>query len=260
MANNVDKPALIRNFSKYASSYDEYSGAQSEAAGILARILPKGGIANILEIGCGTGNYTAILNSIFKDANIKAIDISRPMVEAARQKLDGEKVAFEVGDVEEIELKGIYDLITSNAVFHWLGDLDGVTKKAKASLENAGALIFSAFGPKTFWELRASLRSAIGRNIAFTPDAFPGKSDMKSVLSKYFKKVRISERLIREAYPCLRDLLRKIKHSGTRGTGADIGKAWSPGLLKKIEDNYLERFGSIEATYQIFFCEAVKCA
>ncbi len=256
METKLDKRTVVNNFSRYASSYDQYSDVQNETARMLARILPKEGVTNILEIGCGTGNYTSVLKGIFKDANIKAIDISESMVKAARQKLKGEKVAFEVGDVEEIELGGEYDLITSNAAFHWLGDLDGVIKKTKSSLEKDGALIFSAFGPKTFLELKASLHSAIGCTIAFTPDAFLCKSDIESVLLKYFKRVKITERLIRESYSSLRDLLNKIKYSGTRGSGANIGRAWSPGLLKKIEDNYMERFGSIEATYQVFFCEA----
>lgn len=255
MEMKLDKRTVVNNFSRYASSYDQHSDVQNETARMLARILPKEGVTKILEIGCGTGNYTLVLKGIFKDANIKAIDISESMVKAARQKLGQGRVVCEVGDAEEAELGGQYDLITSNATFHWLGNLDGVIKKAKVSLEDDGALIFSAFGPKTFLELGASLHFAIGRTIAFTPDSFPGKPGIESVLSKYFKRVKITERLIRESYPCLRDLLNKIKYSGTRGAGANIGRAWSPGLLKKIEDVYLERFGSIEATYQVFFCE-----
>jgi len=251
----LDKRTVVNNFSEHASSYDQNSGVQAESAAMLARILPKNGVKNILEIGCGTGNYTSILKGIFKDASIKAIDISWPMVKAARQKLKEEKVTFEVGDIEEMGLDGKYDLITSNAAFHWLGDLSGVIKKTKASLEDGGALIFSTFGPKTFLELKASLQFAVSRAVTFTPDAFPGKTDIEGVLSKHFKRVKMAERLIRESYPSLRDLLNKIKHSGTRGAGADIGRAWSPGLLKKTEGNYLERFGSIEATYQVFFCE-----
>ena len=39
----------------------------------------------------------------------------------------------------------------------------------------------------------------------------------------------------------------------------DVRKIWSPDLLNKIEREYVLRFGSIEATYQVFFCEALKC-
>jgi hypothetical protein len=54
------------------------------------------------------------------------------------------------------------------------------------------------------------------------------------------------------------DLLRTIKYSGTRGRGSTLKKTWSPALLKKIEREYREAFGSVEATYQAFFCEAVR--
>lgn len=254
----MNKSVIAGNFSKYASSYDRNAVVQSEAAAMLSRLLPKDGVQNILEIGCGTGNYTALISRIYKDAGIKAIDISSAMIKAARQRLSEGRAAFEVADAEAFDLAGEYDLITSNAAFHWFSDLDGVIKKAEGSLKDGGALIFSSFGPKTYLELKAALHAAIGRAFSFTPDAFPGKQDLERKLAKYFKTIKVAERIIRESYPSLRDLLNRIKYSGTRGAGADIGRSWSPGLLKKIEDNYLERFGSIEATYQIFFCEAKK--
>ena len=254
----LDKGMVAKNFSRYASSYDRNTDVQQETARMLCRMLPKGGIMNILEIGCGTGNYTALLKSMFGDADIKSMDISGPMVELARQKLSGERISFEIGDAGEAALGGEYDLITSNAAFHWLGDLEGVIEKAGHSLAKNGIVIFSAFGPVTFSELRASLRSATGENISITSDLFPKKADIGGILKKYFKNIKITERLIRESYPSLHDLLKKIKYSGTRGRGAEAKKIWSRGLLKRIEEAYLARFGSIEATYQIFFCSASR--
>ena len=259
MGDRIYKEVMIRNFSKCAFSYDQYADVQNEAAGMLARMLPKNGVSNILEIGCGTGNYTALLKDIFRCADIMAIDISGPMARVARQKLRDERISFGVGDVEEITLGGKYDLITSNATFHWLGDLKGIIKKTEHSLAKNGLLIFSAFGPMTFSELRASLSSASGNKISIASDFFPGKKYIEDVLKRYFKNVKITERLIRESYSSLHELLKKIKYSGTRGQGTETGKIWSPGLLKKIEEKYMARFGSIEATYQAFFCEAVKC-
>ena len=52
------------------------------------------------------------------------------------------------------------------------------------------------------------------------------------------------------------ELLKKIKYSGTRGGNACMRKIWSPDLLKRIECEYIEKFGSVEATYQVFFCKA----
>ena len=254
----MDKETIVKNFSKCASSYDQYTYVQNEAAGMLAKLLPKNGIKDILEIGCGTGNYTALLRKMFKDVRIKAVDISEPMVRLARQKVNDERVNFEVGDAEEIELGGKYDLVTSNATFHWLSDLEGIIKKAERSLSENGILIFSAFGPNTFLELKNSLSAVVAENVLIATDFFPKKSEISELLQKYFRKVKTTERLIRESYPSLHELLKKIKYSGARGSGAGIRNIWSPDLLAKIERQYLKRFGSLEATYQVFFCEAQK--
>ena len=256
MENSIDKAVVVKNFSKYAFSYDQHTDVQNEVAGMLARLLPKDGVANILEIGCGTGNYTEILKDKFNCAKIRAIDISGPMVRLARQKLSDGSINFEVGDAEALEPGAKYDLVTSNAVFHWISDLEGVIKKTEDALTADGILLFSAFGPNTFLELKASLISASGENVSIAPDTFHKRPKIEELLRKYFKRSRVTERLIRESSPSLHGLLKKIKYSGTRGAGADIRKVWSPDLLKKIEKAYLERFGSIEATYQVFFCEA----
>ncbi|MDD5136384.1 MAG: methyltransferase domain-containing protein [Candidatus Omnitrophica bacterium] len=258
MTTRPNKAVVADNFSKYAGSYDIYTTVQGEAAGMLAKILPDDGVTKILEVGCGTGSYTRILKDKFSRADIKAIDISAAMVKLARHKLDGRNVIFEVGDVEEIISGDKYDLATSNAAFHWFNDLERVIGKMEELLTENGVLLFSAFGPKTFSELKASLVSVSGEDVSIAPDTFPGRPEIEGLLRKYFKRARITERLIRESYASLHELLAKIKYSGTRGAGSDMKKAWSPGLLKKIERAYVERFGSIEATYQVFFCEAVK--
>jgi len=249
---------VLKNFSEHASTYDKHAGVQNETARMLAKMLPEDDVADILEIGCGTGNYTALLKNRFGRADIRAIDISGPMVRLARQKLDDERISFEVGDAEEMALCGKYDLVTSNSTFHWLGDLEGVIKKSRDSMKEDGRLLFSAFGPMTFSELRASLISVSGKSVSIASDLFPKRKDIEDSLKKYFRNIKITERLIRESYPSLHELLKKIKYSGTRGVGTDIRKIWSPDLLNKIEADYVERFGSIEATYQIFFCEGQR--
>ena len=246
------------NFSKYASSYDAHTGVQNEVADMLTKRLPEDGVTKILEIGCGTGNYTARLKDIFKNACIKAIDISGPMVSLARQKLSDERISFEVADIEKFEMDEGCDLVTSNAVFHWLTDLDGAIRRSERSLAQNGKLLFSAFGPKTFPELKVSLGEVSGGDVSLPPDWFPKKDRIEDSLREYFKRFSVTERLVRESHASLRELVTKIKYSGTRGRGSGLRRVWSPELLKRIEDRYVDRFGSIETTYQVFFCEGWK--
>jgi malonyl-CoA O-methyltransferase len=254
----MNKNALVKNFSKNAKTYDAYTGIQNRAAVILADILPAANADNILEIGCGTGNYTALLRKRFGSSHIKAIDISEAMVAVAKEKKCPGKTDFMVQDAETMSFDRPYDLITSNAVFHWFGDLENIIKKSALALSDNGILVFSSFGPGTFTELRTSLRAATGENSGIASDSFPVKQRIEETLKKYFGKVRIDEKFIKETYPSVEALLKKIKYSGTAGVVSGLRRVWSPGLLERIEKEYFKRFGSVEATYQIFFCKAAQ--
>ena len=259
MGDKIDKTVLIKNFSRHAASYDGYTDVQNTAAKILADMLPGDDVASILEIGCGTGNYTLLLRKKFKGSAIKAIDISDAMIKIAREKMADAKTDFVVEDAELMGFDNSYDLITSNAAFQWLVDPGKLIERSAASLTLSGKLAFSSFGPSTFGELKRALTAVIGRNVAMAPDLFPGREYLESALRKNFKSISITEKLIKKTYPSIAELFKKIKYSGTQGSGSDIRRVWSPDLLSKIEKKYLEHFGAVEATYQIFFCEAIKC-
>lgn len=256
MAANPDKNAVIKNFSRYASLYDKYAGVQKKAAGILAEMLPASNIEKILEIGCGTGNYTSILREKFPDSDIAAIDASGEMLEVARTKFRDKKTYFIEGGVENVDFGGSCDLVTSNAAFHWLSFPGAVIEKCASALSKDGALIFSSFGPATFFELKSTLKFAAKEDVSIPADLFPGKKSIEAMLRKCFRDVSITERCAKETYLSLPGLLKKIKYSGTAGQGMTPARVWSPDFLSSIEEEYLRRFGGIEATYQIFFCAA----
>lgn len=70
----------------------------------------------VVDIGCGPGNSTAILKSVFPDARIFGIDNSESMIAKAKQ---------EHGDIDFVmcgaeELSGKYDLLFSNACLQWI--------------------------------------------------------------------------------------------------------------------------------------------
>ncbi len=91
----IDKELIKRNFSRYAEYYDQYCSVQSLCARKLIEknktdcirsLLSKraSGPLRILEIGCGTGNYTKLLIKRFPNAEIKALDISPAMIKIAK--------------------------------------------------------------------------------------------------------------------------------------------------------------------------------
>ncbi len=252
------KEIVKNNFSKYARFYDEYSGVQDKCASNLIGKLEEGDFKKILDIGCGTGNYTALLRERFPRARIKAVDISDQMVEIAKEKLKGKDVEFVTGDAENPQFNETFDLITSNASFQWLGNPEANLTVYKKFLNTNGVILFSTFGPDTFCELQVSLKKLFGENTPISSSDFAGIEKVKGALENLFKKVSLEKKVYKEKYTSLWALLRKIKYSGIRGNGLRAKNMWSQGLLSDLEKIYKENFKTITATYQVFFCRGER--
>lgn len=256
----LDKAVIIKNFSKSAYRYDEYAAIQRLAAEHLAEEIPEGKFDRILEVGCGTGIYTSLLNARFSHSSIRAVDISEKMVKAAREKIRTKNVVFEVRDAERMSLPEEYDLITSNSAFHWFKSIEKAILRLSGILRKEGWLIFSVFGPLTFAELAAALRKIGKGDRPFVASSyFWEKERLKGLLVKFLAQVSVKEIVARREYSSLIDLLKEIKYTGTRGRVVRGNYIWTQGLLNKLEDAYMDdNNGRITATYQIFLCRAIK--
>jgi malonyl-CoA O-methyltransferase len=253
----MDKKIIARNFSQCASTYDRYAQVQRIAAAKLLDKVKENGFRSILEIGCGTGNYTLLLRNKFKHAGLKAIDISEAMVARAREKLKDSEVEFVICDAEEIEFQESFDLVTSNGCLQWFTDLRAAIQRYRMSLSKGGVISFSIFGPKTYRELNTALRRSL-KEYSVPASRFPEAAEIKDILRENFQGIDLEEDIYTEVLPSLKDLMRKIKYTGTRGQGNNGKIFLVPRLLDKIERFYLDKFGQIQATYQVFYCRGIK--
>ncbi|MGK7396469.1 MAG: class I SAM-dependent methyltransferase [Candidatus Cyclobacteriaceae bacterium M3_2C_046] len=93
----------------------------TEAAG---RIVPAA--QNLLDVGCGAGNYTLKMLSKLPDLNCTLVDLSKPMLEKALERVSmarAKKVEIFQGDIRQVQLKeNHYDIILAGAVLHHLRD------------------------------------------------------------------------------------------------------------------------------------------
>jgi ubiquinone/menaquinone biosynthesis C-methylase UbiE len=75
--------------------------------------------ALVLELGCGTGEYTARLTG--SGATIVAIDLSSDLLALARRRETPAPAAFVLGDAERLPFPdGAFDAVVGNAVLHHL--------------------------------------------------------------------------------------------------------------------------------------------
>lgn len=78
----------------------------------------------ILDIGCGAGNYTLKLLQHLPNLNVTLIDLSRPMLDRAVERVSAATIASVKalqGDIRELDVgQSQFDIVVAAAVFHHL--------------------------------------------------------------------------------------------------------------------------------------------
>lgn len=88
------------------------------------RIIPNA--QNLLDIGCGGGNYSLMMLNKIPDLNCTLVDLSRPMLDKAFERVSqktNNNVTILQGDIREVGLReNHFDIILAGAVLHHLRD------------------------------------------------------------------------------------------------------------------------------------------
>jgi len=81
----------------------------------------------VLDAGCGTGRLTADLLEALPRGRVVGVDLSRNMLDSAREHLSpkfGARVSLVVCDLLHLPFEHVFDGIVSTAAFHWVLDHD----------------------------------------------------------------------------------------------------------------------------------------
>jgi len=141
------------------------------------RIIPKA--QKILDIGCGAGNYTLKMLTKIADLNCTLVDLSKPMLDKAKERVStktSNAVVTIQGDIREVYLKeNSFDIILAGAVLHHLrddNDWETTFQKLYNLLKPGGCLMISdlitqeteAVNEYTWERYGAYLESIDGKN------------------------------------------------------------------------------------------------
>ncbi len=126
--------------------------------------------SHLLDAGCGAGNYTLKLLERLPGLDVTLIDLSRPMLDRAEERLRaaGARVIRPLqGDLREIALEPeSFDVILAAAVLHHLrgdGEWRAVFAKFYAALRPGGALWIFDLVECELPEVRAATWERYGR-------------------------------------------------------------------------------------------------
>ncbi|MEW6594348.1 MAG: alpha/beta fold hydrolase [Thermodesulfobacteriota bacterium] len=252
------KRAIRQRFSRAAATYDQHADVQAELASTLADgLVASAAPGSILELGCGTGTYTAQLVRKFEAARIVALDFSPAMLEQARQKVgDAGGVAFLCADAESFLTAGHgrFDCITANATLQWFEEPERALLGIRALLAPGGFFWGSVFGRETLHELEEGLRQVFGGAVHVPASRFLGREELAAMASRVFGRVEVRELRLTRQYQTLADLLQHFKKTGTGGSHAG-GLFLGRQRLAALEQWFLSRYGGFPLTFQIFLVQ-----
>jgi ubiquinone/menaquinone biosynthesis C-methylase UbiE len=118
-------------FDGIAERYESYRpGYPARVVEFVTATAGLGRGAAVLEVGCGTGQLTERLAS--SGFRLTAIDLGPALIAAARRRLGGADVSFQVTPFEDLAAADAsFDLVISSAAFHWIDPEVAFSKSAR---------------------------------------------------------------------------------------------------------------------------------
>jgi ubiquinone/menaquinone biosynthesis C-methylase UbiE len=135
-------------YTRWSATYDtDRNGTRDLDRRVTENTLADRNCQNILELGCGTGKNTALLDRI--GLKVLALDFSPGMLQQAKSKLKTDHVFFVRADLTKPwpAKTGSFELIVCNLVLEHIEDLDPVFYQASQSLTRGGEFFVSELHP-----------------------------------------------------------------------------------------------------------------
>lgn len=184
---------------KNAKFYDLYAKPQIYAANALIQTLKdyRQNFKDIYEIGTGSGVLTRLIIDNLSYENLILNDLYESEFMS--------KFRTQIGDISNLQIQNIQDLIISSSVFQWINTLENLADRLKFSLKSGGILAFSIFIDGTLRELSSFTNQGL---------EYKNLAQLKAIFSQKFEILTIKEQEIKLKFSNLKELLTHLKHTG----------------------------------------------
>ena len=130
------------------AQYLRWSDHRLRPAVDLLQRVPLTSPARVVDLGCGTGNVTALLRARWPAAEVTGVDASPAMLERARTS--DPEVEWVQADVATWAPPATVDVLFSNAALHWLDDHATLFPRLVSAVAAGGVLAVQM--PRNFGE------------------------------------------------------------------------------------------------------------
>ena len=215
--------------------YDKKHDFVSEYGKGLLEFVPENKNQSILDLGCGTGTLTAQLSNFA--GTIIGVDSSASMIAKAKKQYSN--MQFVVCDALALPFEKQFDVVFSNAVFHWIADHDTLLKQVHKVLKPNGLLVceFGANGNIATIE-NAFMNACQDFEYKYTPKFnFPTVDDFSDLLKK--NNFMIDELYDYNRPTPLKDNERGLANWMKQFFASDLelmSKKMQDEIIKKVED------------------------
>ncbi|MHB1947633.1 MAG: methyltransferase domain-containing protein [Gammaproteobacteria bacterium] len=206
------KQKIVQCFNRGAKTYDSAAIVQMKIAEQLAVHLSHSPVEDILEIGCGTGLFSQLLQMRFPQASLLLSDIAPEMIEVCKNRFsESDRIDFMCQDGEALKLTKDYDLIASNMTLHWFNNIQKGLDNIIAKLKPNGKLVFAILGENSLIEWREMCEKL---RIPVPTPHFPARE----YLQKAFPKMQFNVETFQHRYASIYDFLKSLKNIGAVAT------------------------------------------
>ncbi|TCZ79616.1 malonyl-ACP O-methyltransferase BioC [Lysobacter sp. N42] len=240
MSGLFDHRQVGRAFSRAATHYDEAAALQREVGERLAESLgyyeDKALGARtpqvVLDVGCGTGHGTALLQARWPKARVVGLDLAPGMAQEARRRLGtrrglldfARRPAIVCADAAALPLReGSVDVLFSNLCLQWIDDLPAVFAGFRRVLKPDGLLLVSTFGAQTLVELREAFAQADEAPHVSPFIDIAGFGD--ALVAAGFRDPVLERDVFRESHPDLASVMRGLRLLGATNAASTRRRA-----------------------------------
>lgn len=159
--------------------------------GVFDLLAPEPG-ERILDVGCGPGQLTHKIAGT--GAIVVGVDHSPEMIGQARQNFPA--LTFSLQDVTKMAFDGEFDAVFSNAVLHWVADVEGAARSIYRALKPGGRFVAEFGGSRNTYTIESAVLRAAGRYAGQVPVSrfyYPTVAQYATVLETAGFEVRFAQ-------------------------------------------------------------------